>query len=138
MHDFDAAVQKANRWVKEMATELSTGDDHEAYRALRAGLHALRDRLPIDEAVQLGAQLPLVLRGVYYDGWKPRQTPVRVRSEDEFLDLVERRATPGLVHDSTTVARATFRVLEQHLSPGESDAVRHVLPTQIAALWPQA
>ena len=78
-------------------------------------------------------QLPLVVRGVYYDGWNPRHTPVRVRNEEDFLDLVEQRAPRGLTHDSARVARALFRTLTRHLSPGEADAVRHVLPTKIAA-----
>ncbi len=138
MHDFDAAVQKANRWVREMAVELSTADDHEAYRALRAGIHALRDRLSIDEAVQLGAQLPLVVRGFYYEGWKPNRTPAHVRTEEDFLELVERHGPPGLAHDAIRVARATFRVLGRHLSPGETEAVKHVLPTKIAELWASA
>jgi uncharacterized protein (DUF2267 family) len=33
-------------------------------------LHALRDRLPPEIAVHLSAQLPMLVRGIYYEGWK--------------------------------------------------------------------
>lgn len=138
MHEFDAAVQKANRWVKEMAGELGTDDAHEAYKALRAGLHALRDRLSVDEAVQLGAQLPVVIRGAYYDGWKPSGRPVHAHTVDDFVALVARRAPLGLPWDARAVIEALFRVLTRHLSPGETDAVMHVLSAPIVRMWTEA
>jgi uncharacterized protein (DUF2267 family) len=70
----DRSVDKANVWLKDMTTELG-GERHEAYAALRAVLHTLRDRLTVDEAAQLGAQLPLVIRGIYYENWDPSDTP---------------------------------------------------------------
>jgi uncharacterized protein (DUF2267 family) len=35
-----------------------------SFRLLRTVLQALRDWLPVNEAVDLGAQLPMLLRGV--------------------------------------------------------------------------
>src|SRR5215207_818759 len=67
----DRSVEKANIWINDVAAELGTTARHEAYRALRAFLHALRDRLPIAEAVQLSAQFPLLIRGIYFEGWQP-------------------------------------------------------------------
>ena len=52
----DRSVEKANVWINDVAAELQTSDRHEAYRALRAFLHVLRDRLPVPEAAQLAAQ----------------------------------------------------------------------------------
>src|SRR6185369_5649848 len=66
---FDQANQKANLWVKDMMNALGTEDPHQALHALRAGLQALRDRLSVDEAAQLGAQLPLIVRGFFFEGW---------------------------------------------------------------------
>jgi uncharacterized protein (DUF2267 family) len=138
MHDFDAALQKANEWVHEMATELGTADAHRGHTALRVGLHALRDRLGVAEVVQLGAQLPLVIRGLYYEGWNPSGKPVRVRRAEEFLELIDERAPLGLGFESQAVASALFRLLTHRLSPGEAEGLRHVLPRSISQLWANA
>jgi uncharacterized protein (DUF2267 family) len=58
---------------------------HKAYLALRATLHALRDRLTVEEVAQLGAQLPTLIRGFYYEGWDPTGKPLRVRHKEQFL-----------------------------------------------------
>ena len=44
------------------------GDHRSTYRALRSVLHVLRNRLTPEQAVHLRAQLPLLVRGILYDG----------------------------------------------------------------------
>ena len=63
----DRSVEKAHIWINDLAEELGTADVHEAYRVLRAFLQALRDHLSVDEAAQLAAQLPIFVRGVFYE-----------------------------------------------------------------------
>ncbi len=82
----DRSVEKAHIWLNDLAEELGTSDQQYAYRVLRAVLHALRDRLAVDEAAQLAAQLPIFIRGVFYDGWDPSRTPERARDADSFCD----------------------------------------------------
>ena len=72
-------VEKTNVWLKDLAAELGTDDRRYAYRVLRAFFHVLRDRLTVDESAQLAAQLPELLRGVYYEGWRPSHTPPACR-----------------------------------------------------------
>ena len=55
--------------------QLGTGDRKLAYNVLKATLHALRDRIGPENAIHLGAQLPILVRGIYYDGWQFAQTP---------------------------------------------------------------
>ena len=62
---FDRTVQKTNSWLHDLMQVLQWADKHKAYLALRATLHALRDRLTVDEVAQLGAQLPMLIRGFY-------------------------------------------------------------------------
>lgn len=66
---FDSTVQQSNLWLKDLMTRLGTEDREDAYHALRAVLHAVRDRIGPENVVHLGAQLPMLIRGVYYDGW---------------------------------------------------------------------
>lgn len=134
MSVFDHAVQKADAWIAEMMRELGTKDPKLAYHALSAGLQALRDRLRVDEAAQLAAQLPLLIRGLFYEEWHPASTPVHVRQPQEFMALFERKAGDGESIDPERGLAALFAVLQRHVSRGELESIAHVLPRNIAEL----
>ena len=78
--NLDTSIDKTNAWLAEIAGEFGTEDRRLAYRVLRAWLHALPDRLPITIAANFAAQLPELLRGVFYDGWSPKPRPDQVRA----------------------------------------------------------
>jgi uncharacterized protein (DUF2267 family) len=59
----DKSVQTTNIWLDEIMEGIGP-DRRLAWHSLRAVLHALRDRLPLDQAAHLGAQLPIVIRGL--------------------------------------------------------------------------
>ena len=134
---FDTTLQKTNRWLKELMQILGTEDRHRAYLALFATLHTLRDRLTVEEVAQLGAQLPMLIRGMYYEGWDPTRKPVRIRHRDEFLEVIGRYFEPDDDVDPEAVARAVFTVLQMHVTEGEIEDVRHILPSEIRELWPE-
>jgi uncharacterized protein (DUF2267 family) len=134
---FDRAIHKANDWLKDLMFELNWEDRHKAYLGLRATLHALRDRLLPEEAVQLGAQLPLLIRGFYYDGWTPSGKPLKERRKEEFLGHIKDQFRGDDV-DPEAVARAVFKLLAHRISKGEIEDIRGVLPREIADLWPHA
>ena len=123
--------QRFARLLAKLGAQLGVEDRREAYRVLRAYLHALRDRLTVDEAAQLAAQLPELIRGVYYEGWNPSATPVRYRGFADFLDRVASEA--GL--DGETAASyavgAAAEVLRRHVSTGEIDDIRAQLPEEL-------
>ena len=130
----DRSIEKANIWINDVATELETEDRHEAYRVLRAFLHVLRDRLPVAETAQLAAQLPLLIRGVFYEGWQPSRAPRRYRDANEFLDRV---ADEALLHGDTEASFAVAgaaRVLARHVSAGEIEDVLRTLPEDLRLL----
>jgi len=130
---FDRTIQKTNTWLKEIMQRL--GRDREAaYCALRATLHTLRDRLPGDHVAHLGAQLPLLIRGVYYEGWRPSAPPSRERHTEAFLAHL-RRELRRVDLDPEEAARAVLAVLSEHVTEGESDRIRESLPKEIRALF---
>jgi len=135
---FDRTVQKTQMWLEDLARELGWKDRHRVYRVLRVTLHLLRDRLPLNEAVQFGAQLPMLVRGLYYEGWRPSDTPNKSLGRQEFLTAVEEALADERDVNAERVCRAVFRVLEKHISRGESQDIAGVLPKGLRALWTEA
>ena len=128
---FDRSVHKANEWLADLCAELGTEDRREAYRVLRAYLHLVRDRLVVDEAADLAAQLPHLLRGVYYEGWDPSKTPERYGSRDEFLRRLAEDAQLAGPTEASHAADAATRVLRRHVTEGEVQDLLDMLPDSI-------
>jgi uncharacterized protein (DUF2267 family) len=133
----DHSIQETNIWFKALTEKLHFKDRHHAYSAVRAVLHALRDRLTPEMAVHLGAQLPMLVRGLYYEGWHMAGKPTKDRSTQEFADHVLEQLPPQFPIDPLTVTRAVFEILWERLDPGESAKVIDHLPLPLRALWPQ-
>jgi uncharacterized protein (DUF2267 family) len=132
---FDTTVQKTHTWLMDIMKELRWGDQHKAYLALRATLHALRDRLTVEEAVQLGAQLPMLIRGFYYEGWNLKGKPFKKRHKEEFLDHIHEYFKHDPNVNPEQVARAVFKVLTKRISEGEVKDIQSLLPRELCALW---
>ena len=130
----DHTVQQTNAWLKGVEDELVLDNRQEAYRALRAVLHALRDRLPPEVAIKLGAQLPILVRGVFYENWHVAGTPTRERHLEDFSDHVALELSEDFPVDALTAARGVFELLWERLDPGEFEKVLHHLPASFRAL----
>lgn len=135
-HLFDKALAKTRLWLKELELELGMSNPNEAWRALRAVLHAVRDRLPVQECAELASQLPVMIAGMYYTGWTPADKPLKTRNLDEFMDTVADKLPKGL--DPLRVTRGVLRVLERHVSAGEISDVRRNFPEHLRGLWSEA
>ena len=133
---FDTTIQETNHWLKLMMEQLGTSSRRQAFNALRAGLHVLRDRIGPANAVHLGAQLPMLLRGAYYEGWRISETPTRERHIEDYLDHVDASLPRNTGIDGYEVARATFAVLSQCIDGGEVAKVLSILPSELRILWP--
>jgi uncharacterized protein (DUF2267 family) len=133
---FDTTLHKTNAWLSDLMQGAHLADRHAAYRALRATLHALRDRLTVEEIAQLGAQLPILIRGIYYEGWDPTGAPLKLRHKEEFLARIAQELEGAGAADSESVARAVFGVLAARVTSGEIEDVKHVLPAEVRQLWP--
>jgi uncharacterized protein (DUF2267 family) len=137
----DTTVHKTYEWLRDIAIELGVDNRRHAYLALRGTLHAVRDFLPLDESAQLSAQLPMLVRGIYFEGWDPSKTPERDRSVERFLSRVEGALERAQWNEEYPInaeqaARAVLRVLSDRVSGGEMDQVRRVMPGSIRDLWP--
>jgi uncharacterized protein (DUF2267 family) len=133
----DRTVNQTHQWLDEIALAGMMENQDAAWSALRGSLHALRDRMPMQEAVDLGAQLPTLIRGVYYEGWKPTATPTKERTEEAFLHAVGQRLGRADRVDPKHAAEAVFKCIDHRISDGELDDVRNMLPDDVRELWPK-
>jgi uncharacterized protein (DUF2267 family) len=127
---FDKTIQTANIWVDEIMEELGP-DRQNAWHVLSAVLRTLRDRLPPDLAAHLGAQLPLIVRGAYYDQYRPSATPETIRSLDEFLGKIGEKLQFTRPVDTADALRVVCEVLAHHIEPGQMNKVLDALPEDI-------
>lgn len=126
---FDRATQTANVWLREVADRFGTDDRRLAYRALRAWLHTLRDRLTVSAVADFAAGLPELLRGVYYDGWQPAKVPIKFGADEYRLRFaLEAGITPEEVDRVAGVVTAALRT---RLAPGQLDRALDQLPHQL-------
>jgi uncharacterized protein (DUF2267 family) len=130
------AVQQTQEWLKELRDNGDLGDEGTAYSTLRAVLHQLRDRLTPEEAVDLAQQLPVIVRGVYFEGWQPSRTPEKVRTRREFVDGVAGKLRPHPV-DAERAVRDVLALVAHHCDPGEIGDVIAQLPAELKELWPE-
>ncbi|HEX9788472.1 MAG TPA: DUF2267 domain-containing protein [Candidatus Binatia bacterium] len=137
-HDvFDGTLQKTQIWLNDIMTELDWHEHpNKAYLALRTVLHALRDRLTIEEAVQLGAQLPMLVRGFYYEGWTLKGKPRKERHKEDFLAPIKEVFKDDFTSRPESIARAVFKTLARHASEGEIKDIKAMLPKVLHELWP--
>ncbi|WST42721.1 DUF2267 domain-containing protein [Streptomyces sp. NBC_01167] len=97
-------------------------------------MHGLRDRLPVEGTAHFGAQLPILIRGVYYDGWKP-STPVKL-SVEEFFQRVRDDFPYAVDGGIERVVHTVLEALEGHISEGEWNHLKSGLPNSLASVLP--
>ena len=134
--NFEIYASKGNELVNHLASDLGVPRD-QAARILRAVLHALRNRITLDENFDLLSQLPMVLKAVYVDGWKPAKTVNQSSHLKDFLEEIRYADAQLAAYDFGNDAKAksmvlgVFRVLAQFVSAGELNVVVAGLPLEI-------
>jgi uncharacterized protein (DUF2267 family) len=132
---FDKSLQVTNTWLNEIMEEHGP-DRQRAWHILSVVLRTIRDRLPADLAAHLGAQLPLIVRGAFYEQFEPSRLPDKTRTLEEFLHHVEEGMDGVRPVNPENAVQSVFHVLSHHLDPGQVKKVRHALPEEIRVLWP--
>ncbi|HZA09454.1 MAG TPA: DUF2267 domain-containing protein [Mycobacterium sp.] len=120
-------IEEACDWPKERRNQ--------SYAALRAVLHPLRDRLTVDEAAQLAAQLPMLVRGIYYDGWEPTRVPVKM-DKDEFLARVRKEFPYDIRGSLDELVQTVLQALRSYITEGEWQDIKSSMPKDLATAFP--
>jgi len=134
-HKLSGALAETEEWVDDLMRRLDWHDRSKVYTVLLGTLHAVRDSLPRDEAIFVGAQMPALLRGLYYEGWHPTAR-MSAKNRDAFLERVHEAVhrDPGI--DAEQVAHAVFGLLAARLPPGELEEAKAATPKPLRSLWP--
>lgn len=130
-------LEETQQWLTRL-TEIGPFEtEKQAYSHLRAVLHALRDRLTVEEATHLASELPMLVRGFYYEGWRPALAPNEEETQAEFFDKVRASLSAQWASDEDLRpgTEAIFRLLDERLEDGQIRHVRNQLPGDIDALW---
>lgn len=131
---FDRTIQTTNLWLDELMVDIIE-DRHTAWRVMGVVLRKLRDRLPVDLAAHLGAELPLLVRGAYYDQFEPARLPARINSIEEFCLEVEMQLHDGRRVDPRLAVGAVFALLSRQIADGQVAKLQHALPKGIHEFW---
>lgn len=131
----DEAPQVVAEWVNLLCEDLEWDEKRRGYLLLHETLHAIRDFLTVDEAADLAAQLPLIIRGIYYTGWNPSATPIKPRSKTAFLDRVSRHFDKIPLEDPERAVAAVFDLLRRKVSFSELQQVSHAMRGPLQDLW---
>jgi uncharacterized protein (DUF2267 family) len=132
----DHSVQLTHEWINELADVLDWADQRQVLQLLRSVLTGIRDHLPHEESAGFAAQLPILLRGMYYEGWRPATTPEKDRSKESFVGKVQKNIKMDLEYGGEEDIASVMRFLSGKVSAGEISDVRSALPPKIRSLWP--
>lgn len=133
----DHTVQLTHEWINELRERLDWDSSRDAARLLRVTMAQLRDHLGHEETAQLSAQMPLLIRGMFFEGWQPARTPVRDRNRSHFIDAIEKEVASVQGWRGVADIVAVFRTLDNRISAGEIDDVKACLPQSIRDIWPE-
>lgn len=134
---FDKTIQTTNIWLDEVMADIGP-DRQVAWKVLSVVLRKLRDRLPVELSAHLGAQLPLLVRGAYYDQFEPAKQPTRCDTMEEFCTEVGEWLRDTRPVDPRLAVRSVFAVLSRHLPEGQIVKVQESLPKNIRQAWTMA
>jgi uncharacterized protein (DUF2267 family) len=130
---FDTTIEKANHILNDIEHAYGWPKErrNQSYAALRTVLHALRDRLPVAESAQLAGQLPMLVRGIYYEGWDPSDVPMKM-DKQEFLARISREFTYTVDGGPQRLVGTVMDAMRRHIAEGQLADLKSILPKDLA------
>ncbi|MET8232053.1 DUF2267 domain-containing protein [Micromonospora sp. NPDC005298] len=134
---FESSLDKTNLILKDIEAAYGWPKDrrNQSYAALRTVLHLLRDRLPVNESVEFAQQLPVLVRGIYFDGWNPSDVPIKL-NRDDFLYEVRQGFPYDVDGGAERVTQVVLDTLRRHVTQGEWQDVKDTMPKDLAMFLP--
>lgn len=132
----DHSMHLTHEWINELTERLDWSSKRSALRLMRTTLQHIRDHLLINELAQLSAQLPLMIRGFLFEGWVPKNTPIKERNANAFIAFIEAQMKQTQEYRGSEDIKCVFDLLNARLSRGEIEDIRASLPESIRGLWP--
>lgn len=135
--NFEKYCNETASWVHDISLNMRAPERPDwGLKALRAVLHTIRDRTTVQEVFHLSSQLPVLVRGIYFEGYTPQNKPLKMGA-DEFLKTVNHRLGPGVEVPAGEAVRAVLAVLYERISEGELADIRGLMPKDLQQLWNQ-
>ncbi|MGC5310903.1 DUF2267 domain-containing protein [Micromonospora zamorensis] len=134
---FESSLDKTNLILKDIENAYGWPKErrNQSYAALRTVLHLLRDRLPVNESVEFAQQLPVLVRGIYFDGWVPSDVPIKL-NRDDFLYEVRQGFPYDAEGGPERVTQVVLDTLRRHVTQGEWQDVKDTMPKDLAMMMP--
>jgi uncharacterized protein (DUF2267 family) len=133
---FDKTLHTTNLWLDEINAEIGP-DRHLAWHVLGAVLRSIRDEMQVEQSAHFAAQLPLLIRGAYFDQYRPAAQPAAARSHDDFIARIQQDMDGSRPVNVQQAATAVMRTLNRHVTEGQVRKVRDALPRGVRAMWPE-
>lgn len=134
---FDTTVQETNEWLRDIESRLPPCTRQHAYSALRATLHLLRDHLPMDAVLGLSAQLPMLLRGVLFEGWRPATKAARTRDPEALMAELKAHLPAAFPREPDMILEAVAAVLSSKVNHDEARKLVQHIPVPLRVFWPR-
>ena len=138
---FEKDYREANHFIKALALQLGTPNDTDhALRILQSVFKELRRRIIPDESLHIISQLPLMLKGMYVDGWNINEPLSEAKTFHEFLNEIRdntgKSDDPDFANEELARKKImiVFKELKKYIPDNELDQLRDELPTDVAKM----
>lgn len=136
---FDKYVHDANEYFKYLATKLGHPDEQNRVVFIwRAVMHTIRDRIHISESIDLISPLPMILKGMYVEGWKYHDKPLydfetleQMKTQVKALQNKYGEARFDWSKPTDEIISITLESLEKYVPAEQMEQIRNQLPDDI-------